>query len=140
MNMKTSTETLLLKIAVSAAAVVPVAAGLAGVIGGALANTASFDSHYRYLSGLLLGLGVAFWSVVPDLGRRSPLLGVLTLIVFTGGVCRLYALAVRGDPGVMGLALIMEMIVTPALFVWHRRVASRCSAATTEADLLAQQT
>ena len=122
--MKTSTETLLLKIAVSAAT----------------GTTAAFDSHYRYLSGLLLGLGLAFWSVVPDLGRRSPLLGVLTLIVFAGGLCRLYALAVRGDPGVMGLALVMELIVTPALFGWHRRVAFRCSAATAADNLLAPQT
>ncbi len=123
--MKSPTETLLLQIAVSAAAIVPVAAGLVGVIQGAPAATVSFDSHFRYLSGLLLGLGLVYWSQAPSLGRRSPLLGALTAVVVVGGACRLYALAARGDPGVMGLALIMELVVTPALYLWHLSLVGR---------------
>ena len=123
--MKPLRETLLLQIAVAAAAAVPVAAGLAGVIHGAPDEAAGFDSHYRYLSGLLLGLGFCFWSLLPNLGRRSPLFGALTLVVAIGGLSRLYALLLRGDPGPMGLALIMELVVTPALFLWHANLAGR---------------
>lgn len=105
------------------AACVPVAAGLSGVIAGAPAGSAGFDSHFRYLSGLLLGLGLTFWSLIPRIEQNSAVFRALTLIVVTGGVARLYALAARGAPGLMGLALIMELGVTPALCLWQMRIA-----------------
>ena len=59
-----------LQIAVAQAGCVPVAAGLAGVLNGpgmagSATVSASLDSHFSYLSGLLLGIGLAFWSAIP---------------------------------------------------------------------------
>jgi hypothetical protein len=113
----------LLQGAVALAAAVPVAAGLAGVAAGAPGEGAAFDSHYRYLSGLLLGIGLTFWSLIPRIERSGALFRALTLIVVAGGLARLYALWARGDPGVMGLALVMELAVTPALCLWQARIA-----------------
>ncbi len=118
-----------LKAAVAIAALVPVAAGSAGILVGAHADSTAFDSHYRYLSGLLLGLGLTFWSLVPALERRTGLFRALTLVVVIGGLARLFAYAQRGDPGVMRFALVMELVVTPALCLWQARVARATAAA-----------
>jgi hypothetical protein len=108
---------------VALAACVPVAGGLSGVIAGAGAESAGFDSHYRYLSGLLVGIGLAFWSTIPRIERCGTQFRTLTLIVVAGGLARLYAVAERGDPGLMRMALAMELIVTPALCLWQARFA-----------------
>ena len=110
------------------AALVPVTAGISGVISGASRDPAAFDSHYRYLSGLLLGLGLMFASLVPAIERRGELFRALTFVVFTGGLTRLLAYGLRGDPGVMRYALVMELLVTPSLCVWQARLAKNISA------------
>ncbi len=108
-----------LQAAVAIAALVPVIAGAAGVARGAPSQSAGFDSHYRYMSGLLLGLGLAFWFATPGIERRTALFRVLTAVVFVGGLARLLAYAERGDPGVMRYALVMELLVTPGLCLWQ---------------------
>ena len=56
-------------------ALVPVSAGLFGVVfGPALTGdrlSVSADSHFRYLSGLLLGIGILFWSTVPGIEETA---------------------------------------------------------------------
>ena len=105
------------------AALVPVSAGAAGLLAGVRAESAGFDSHFRYLSGLLLGLGLVFWWMVPSIERRTELVRALTFVVVVGGLARLFAYVQRGDPGTMRFALVMELIVTPALCLWQARVA-----------------
>ncbi len=60
--------------------------------------------------------------------RRTGLIRALTLVVFIGGLARLYALVVRGDPGSMKWALVMELLVAPAVCLWQARVAARSAA------------
>jgi hypothetical protein len=107
---------------------VPVLAGLAGVLtgGGFLRETldVSTDSHVRYLSGLLLGIGLCFWSTVPRIEAMTARFRLLTLIVVVGGLGRAYGLAAMGVPSMgMVLALGMELVVTPGLCWWQGRVA-----------------
>jgi hypothetical protein len=107
---------------------VPVLAGAAGVLtgGGFLRENfdISTDSHLRYLSGLLLGIGLGFWSTVPRIATMTARFRLLTLIVVTGGLARAYALAVMGTPSTgMMLALGMELVMTPGLCWWQGRVA-----------------
>ena len=116
-----------LQTAVALAALVPVSAGGLGVITGTAHESAGFDSHFRYLSGLLLGIGLLFWSMVPAIERRTEAFRVLTFVVVAGGLARLYAYAQRGDPGTMRLALVMELLITPALCVWQSRVAGQAA-------------
>jgi hypothetical protein len=120
----------LLQLAVAAGGVVPVAAGGAGVLLGprmadALSvGSADLDSHFRYLSGLLLGIGLGFWATIPDIDRRGGFFRLLAAIVFVGGLGRLCsAIAVGAPGGPMLFGLAMELVVTPALAVWQYRVA-----------------
>ena len=128
MSLKPAAERRLLQIAVAIGGLVPVGAGLSGALRGAglldVATSVSNDSHIRYLSGLLLGIGIAFWVSIPHIERHAARFRLLALIVFTGGLARLLALIDTGTPDrVMLFALVMELLVTPALCLWQQRVA-----------------
>jgi hypothetical protein len=116
-----------LQIVILLAGVVPVAGGGAGALLGERAfgpwAGAGEDSHIRYLSGLLLAVGLAFWGCVPAIERRGPAVRLLTLIVVTGGLARLMGVVLIGNPGRMGWALVMELIVTPMICLWQARIA-----------------
>jgi hypothetical protein len=128
-----------LQIAVTIASLVPISAGLAGAIFGASflgwLDDATFDgraldSHVRYLSALLVGIGVAFLATVPDIERHRSSFALLTAIVFAGGLARLAGLAASGIPhrGML-FGLVMELVVTPLLWAWQRRIAAKCEQA-----------
>ncbi len=109
------------------AAGVPVIGGAAGVVMGEAAfgpwAGAAEDSQMRYLSGLLLGIGLVFWGCIPAIERRGGIVRVMTLIVVTGGVARLAGIMLIGDPGRIRWALVMELLVAPLLCLWQARVA-----------------
>jgi hypothetical protein len=118
-----------LQIAVCLAGIVPVSAGLLGVVEGAGFTgdrlSVAGDSHYRYLSGLLLGIGLSFWSLLPRIEHAAHLARLLTAIVVIGGLARLAVLAMSGWPSwPMFGGLVMELVVTPALCLWQARVAA----------------
>ena len=119
-----------LQIVVAILALVPIGAGLAGVLWGPamVASTESvpLDSHFRYLSGLLLAIGLGFWSCVPQIAERGPRFRLLTGIVIIGGLGRAVSLETAGLPDVpMLFGLIMELAVTPALCLWQALDARR---------------
>jgi hypothetical protein len=117
-----------LRLAVAIAAIVPVAAGLDGVLRGAAMLGAShadlsLDSHLRYLSGLLVAIGLGFWSTIPRIELRTSRFRLLTAIVVAGGLGRLYGVFVEGlPPAPMLFGLVMELGVTPFLCWWQGRV------------------
>lgn len=114
---------------------VPVLAGGAGAFGsGEVAQIVSpgetadvsARSHLRYLSGLLLGIGLAFWASVPRIEAHGRRVRLLAAIVVLGGFARLSGLALDGVPAApMLFALVMELAVTPAIAAWQGRVAGR---------------
>ena len=132
-NLSVGVERRLLQIIVALAGIVPVGAGLmGGLLGAAMTGPGtpdvSLDSHVRYLSGLLLGIGLAFWQAIPTIEQKGARVRLLTLIVFLGGLMRLLGLlthAVPGPPMLFGLC--MELVVTPAICLWQMRVARRCT-------------
>ena len=116
--------------AVAIGSAVPVAGGLAGIIHGPLMipgpaqYTYAFDSHWRYLSGLLLAIGLGFWSTIPKIAQRGEPFRLLAGLVFVGGLARLVSLLAVGAPSrAMLFALAMELGVTPALALWQYRLA-----------------
>ena len=115
----------LLQIAVGLACVVPLLAGGAGVVLGAAAfgdvgAPVAADSHVRYLSGLLLGIGLAFAATIPGIERRGHQFRLLTGLVAIGGLARLYGVLKVGSPGgAMLFGLAMELVVTPLLCLWQ---------------------
>ena len=123
-------ERKLLQQAVGVLALVPVSAGLFGVIfgpEGLLGDrvSVSADSHFRYLSGLLLGLGLCFWSTIPAIETKTGRFRLLTLLVVVGGLGRLIGLGVTGVPSLFMLGgLALELLVTPAVCLWQTRIAN----------------
>jgi hypothetical protein len=136
-NLNRQTSKLLLQISVTVCSLVPILAGGAGVVlGPALVSPGlvvggdgpDLDSHFRYLSGLLLGIGIAYAASVPGIERHRARFLMLGAIVVAGGLGRLLALLLNGAPSpVMLAALAMELLVTPLLTHWQGRVARRMS-------------
>lgn len=133
-------ETRLLQQAVGLAAILPISAGLYGVLfGQALTNetvSVSGDSHFRYLSGLLLAIGLCFWSTIPAITEKTGRFRLLTLIVALGGLGRLLGLALTDVPSIFMIGgLIMELVVTPLMCLWQTRIANRAAEEEGVADL-----
>jgi hypothetical protein len=124
-------ERRLLQAAIAIAYLVPLTAGTAGttqgsamLLGDIAGSRPDLESHFRYLSGLLLGIGIGFAATIPTIERRSELFTALSGIVVVGGLARLSALVVYGVPNAPHLlALGMELVVVPLLFAWQRRIA-----------------
>ncbi|MEA3054497.1 MAG: hypothetical protein QOG72_3400 [Sphingomonadales bacterium] len=127
-----SVERRLLQTAVALGCVVPLAAGAVGIMHGpemlhGVGDNvpADLDSHFRYLSGLLLAIGIGFATCIPGIERKTARFRLLAFLVFIGGLGRLHSLISTGMPGsghLFGLA--MELIAVPLLVLWQARVAA----------------
>jgi hypothetical protein len=121
------TQKLALQVAIVLAGLVPVSAGALGALRPELLDLAGPPhalTHLGYLSGLLLGIGLCFWSLVPTIERQSRAFSLLAAIVVVGGLAR-GLLAFRLGVATLSvlLPLVMELGVTPLLWLWQRRVA-----------------
>ena len=121
-------EKRLLQWTIAVACIVPLGGGLYGMLSGAGMlkdfGDATLNSHFRYLSGLLFGVGLGFATIVPAIEKHGDRATVLSLIVLTGGLARLYSALLDGWPArTMVFALGMEVGVVPLLWCWQRRVA-----------------
>jgi len=123
----------MLQLAIAVLSLIPIGAGLAGAAFGigvfdhaSLLGTDA-DNLSRYLSGLLLGIGLAFLSTLLRIEAEGVRFRLLTMIVFIGGMARLAGLILAGLPtkSIM-IGLAMELLVTPALALWREHV-ERCT-------------
>jgi Domain of unknown function (DUF4345) len=130
--MPPAAERRLLQAAILLACLVPLFAGAAGVIQGPAmvrgvepgGAPIDLDSHFRYLSGLLLGFGLCFLLCVPTIEKHSALFRAFGLIVVVGGLARLYSAVTLGLPGPGHIfGLFMELGTVPAIVLWQGRVA-----------------
>jgi len=119
-----------LQAAVVVGSLVPIGAGAAGILFGprlvalSVPGFADLDSHFRYLSGLLLAIGVGFLSTAPRIERCGTRFRLLACVVVLGGLGRLASLLSIGAPSrTMVAALAMELVVVPCLVLWQSRVA-----------------
>ncbi len=119
-----------LQIAVAIGSLVPIGAGAAGILLGLRMlkfnsiGSGDLDSHFRYLSGLLLAIGIGYATTVPRIETRGCRFRLLTFAVVLGGVGRLFSLLSIGLPSsTMVAALIMELLVAPGLALWQHRLA-----------------
>lgn len=130
--MKPQTEKYMLQAVVSVACLVPINAGAMGVVlgpkwfKGIETGPVDLDSHLRYLSGILLAVGFAFASCVPDIEAKGDRFRLLGVLVVCGGLARLVSMVMVGIPSdghVFGLG--MELLVVPILLAWQWRVDHR---------------
>lgn len=115
-----------------ALALIPTLSGLAGVVLGPdflrldPPWPTDLDSHFRFLSGVFLAVGIVFHSCVPSIETKTNRFRLAAALVFGGGLARLVSLLVAGAPTaghLLGLA--MELAVVPLLVVWQSRIAGR---------------
>ena len=126
-------ERRMLQIAVAIACLVPFAAGLGGIVEGpgfvqgvSDPVPTDLDSHFRYLSGLLFGLGLGFAACIPRIETKGLLFRGLAVAVAAGGLARLVSLLGVGAPSAGHLfGLAMELGIVPLLALWQARLARR---------------
>ena len=120
-------ERKLLQVDFALAGLVLIVFGLAGVFFGAnfvdLSGNVEIDSYFRFLKGVLLGIGLIYWSAIPDIARHGERISLVTFILVLGAVPRLIAVIGHGVPtiGVL-ISLAGELIVAPLLWLWHQHV------------------
>jgi hypothetical protein len=120
-----------LQIVVAVACIVPFSVAIPSVLHGATTLKGihapvpvDLDSHFRYLSGIFLMLGIGFASCVPGIERKGPRFRLLGTMVVTGGLARALSWAEVGAPSTgHRLGLCMELGVVPLLMLWQARMA-----------------
>ena len=132
--MTRETERRLLQAAVALGCLSPLWFGLRGVIAGP-AMLAGVEpgqvppdllSHYRYLSGLFVGLGLVLLTCLPAIERQTMRFRCVGAAIVLGGLARALGLALGDAPSVGHLiALGAELGVVPLLMLWQARVARR---------------
>jgi len=128
---KPASERRMLQVAITIACIVPIATGADGVLRGAALLRGmprpvppDVDSHFRYLSGVFLIVGLAFASCVAGIESKGARFRLLGAMVLTGGAARLASVLIAGWPSwPHRFGLAMELGVVPLLMLWQARVA-----------------
>jgi hypothetical protein len=123
-----------LQIVVAVLAATPVLVGLEGVLSGpeflhvVQPWPVDLDSHFRFLSGFFLAIGIAWYSCVPDIETKTERFRLLASCTFAGGLARLASLFAVGAPSLGHIAgLCIELLAVPALVWWQGRVANKAT-------------
>jgi uncharacterized protein DUF4345 len=131
------TERRLLQAAVAAACLSPLNFGAMGMVEGPAMlagigpgeSAPDLESHYRFLSGLFLAIGLVLLSCVPRIEARTARFRWAAGAIVLGGLARLFGLAMGDAPSAPHLAgLGAELLLVPALVLWQARVARRYGA------------
>ncbi|MCP4318243.1 MAG: DUF4345 domain-containing protein [Hyphomicrobiales bacterium] len=92
-------------------------------------NSSAFrtqDSHFRFLGGVWLGIGIVFFAGAFSLRRLRMVLMVLCGVIFIGGIARLSSLDVRTLLSLSVLpSLLAELILFPAIGYWIAKYVSK---------------
>ena len=122
-------ERKLLQIAVAFAGLVGVGFGLAGVVFGTaltdIFDDGAVDSSVRFFKGMLLAIGLIYWSCIADIEHRGERMSLVTFILVCGAASRLMAVIGHGvaNLGIL-LSLVGGLILVPLLWRWQRHVAA----------------
>ncbi len=88
----------------------------------ASAITPDFDSHYRYITGYYLSLGlIALW-VIPNIERHQSLFRIICFSVFMGGVGRAISIMQVGVPNPLTLFIMGWELCFPLLLFWQNKI------------------
>jgi Domain of unknown function (DUF4345) len=123
-------ERKLLQATVAVAGFAGVFLGLTGVLFGTLHADLSgdvvLDGYVRFGKGVLLAIGLIYWSCVPQVERRGDRISLVTFILLFGTLSRLFSVVDHGVPTLGIVAnLIAGLILVPLLWLWQRHVAAR---------------
>ena len=87
---------------------------------------ADLDSHFRFLSGVFLAVGLVFYSCIPAIERKTGRFRLAASLIVAGGLARLWSVLIAGAPSAGHLAgLGMELVVVPLLVLWQATLSPR---------------
>jgi hypothetical protein len=122
-------ERKLLQVAVAGAGAAGVILGLTGVLFGTLHADLSgdvvLDSYVRFGKGVLLAIGLIYWSCLPRIEQCGDRISLVTFVLVFGTLSRLFSAVGHGVPTLGIIAnLIAGLILVPLLWLWQRHVAA----------------
>ena len=121
-----------------ASAVIPSLVGGPRFLGHPPVIPTDLDSHFRYVSGIFLGVLIGIVSCIPAIERQGARLRLLGGIVVVGGLCRLLSLVTVGVPSLgHQIGLVVELGVVPLVMLWQARLARRFAGKPRDADAAA---
>ena len=124
-------ERRLLQAVVALLCLIPLSTAASGILGGAewLARETvrpDLDSHFRYLSGIFLGMAFGFASCIPAIERQGARFRLLGMMVVLGGLARAWSLVEVGAPSAGHLAgLCVELGAVPLVLLWQASLQRR---------------
>lgn len=125
-------ERICLQTAIILCALVLLALGLSGALFGAKfllgVQSALVDHYFRLLSAIAAGMGVMYITTVPRIEIHGERMTTLSFLIVAGGLAHLYGFMLRPTPtfGTL-IALVMELIVVPLLWLGQRHVAHKAA-------------
>lgn len=109
-----------------ASAVIPSLVSGPGFLGHPPVIPTDLDSHFRYVSGIFLGVLVLIAACIPRIERQGPLFRMLGGVIVLGGLSRLVSLLLVGVPSIgHQIGLAVELGLMPLLMLWQARLARR---------------
>ncbi|CAF3463150.1 unnamed protein product [Rotaria sp. Silwood1] len=126
--MAKTNQRLALQIVIGLLAIIPLFVGLQGIFRGPnmLAEgynyPLSVDSHFRYLSGLPVAIGLLLLRSLPTIDRDASDLRRVSLLIFIGGLGRLWGLITLGFDISTMVATLAELFLFPFLCLWQYQV------------------
>lgn len=125
-------EKRLLQSVLGIACLVPIGGGLMGILfgpawlRGATPIATDVDSHFRFLSGIFLAIGLSIALCIRDIEEQGTRFTTLGSLIVIGGLARLLSMIGTGVPSQWHLAgLGMELVGMPILIAWQMRVDRR---------------
>ena len=121
-----------LQIVTAVLAAIPVVTGLVGMLGisdplyasAGLPPSVLLDSNLRFFSGMWVGVGVAMYSLVPNIEKQTILFRALWSMVFLGGIGRLISMFMLAPPPAPFIGFTAhEIIGAPLMMLWQAQVA-----------------
>lgn len=125
-------ERIFLQIATAFGALVLLCLGMSGVLLGVQflhgADNVIVDNYFRFLSAIVAGIGILYLISIPHIERHSTRFGILSLLIFLGGLAHFYVFLMRPVPSVGTIfGLFMALIFVPLLWLLQRHVARRAA-------------
>ena len=89
-----------------------------------LPANALLDSNLRFFGGVWLGLGLAFYWLIPNIEKHTVLFRVLWGMIFLGGIGRLLSMLFLTWPPIPFVAFtVLEIVGAPVFIAWQARLA-----------------